>query len=77
MPAGRQAVEVAIELDRLVELIDAEAMLGQARDRRTEQAAAGGEHQSIVCQLLRLPVGAPRSPSTGPACRWSSTVPWT
>jgi hypothetical protein len=40
----RQGMDVSVERDRIVELIDAEAELGQPRHVRLEAQAAGGQH---------------------------------
>ncbi|MGY4496834.1 hypothetical protein ACVWYH_000761 [Bradyrhizobium sp. GM24.11] len=45
-------MQVAIERDGVVELVDAEAVLGKAGNVRAEQAAASGDDQPVVGQLL-------------------------
>ncbi|MGY4476654.1 hypothetical protein ACVILL_004068 [Bradyrhizobium sp. USDA 3364] len=47
-----------VERDRVLDIVDAEAMLGKAWHVRTEQPAAGRHHQPIVGQRLpRVPGG--------------------
>jgi hypothetical protein len=41
-------VQVSVEGNRIVELIDAEAVFGKAGNIRTEQPAAGGHDQPVV-----------------------------
>ena len=46
-----------VKSDRVVELVDTEAVLGKAGNVRTEQAAAGGHDQPVVGELLSRPLG--------------------
>src|SRR5262249_59564791 len=46
----RQGLEVVVERDRVVELIDGEAVLGKAWDVRLEPLAARSQHQAVVAQ---------------------------
>ena len=48
---------MVVECDRVVELIDAEAVLGKAWDVRLEPLAAGSQHQAVVAQRAPHPVG--------------------
>ena len=46
-----------VEGDRVVEIVDAEAVLGEAGNIRTEQPAAGGHDQPIVGEALLRALG--------------------
>ena len=56
---------MSVERDRIVEVVDAETMLGEARNVRTEQPAAGGHDQPVVGERLSLAFGGRRSPPCG------------
>ena len=46
-----------VEGNRIIERVDTESMLGEARNIRTEQPAAGGHDQSIVGERLSRAFG--------------------
>ena len=50
-PLG-EAMQVLVEGNRIVERVDAEAVLGKAGNVRTEQPAAGGHDQPVVGERL-------------------------
>src|SRR5690606_29640075 len=54
----RQGGEVAVERDRVVELIDREAVLGKSWYVRLEPLAAGSQHQAVVAQRASHPVAS-------------------
>ena len=53
----REPMQVLVEGNRIVERVDAEAVLGETGNVRTEQPAAGGHDQSVVGE--RLPRALP------------------
>jgi hypothetical protein len=53
----RQGGEMVVECDCVIDLIDGEAVLVEARDVRLEPLAAGSQHQAVVGQRAPLPVG--------------------
>jgi hypothetical protein len=55
--AGLPSGEVVVERNRVVELIDGEAVLGKAWDVRLEPLAASSQHQAVVGQGAPHAVG--------------------
>ncbi len=51
-------MQVPVEGDRIVELVDGEAVFGKAGNIRTEQPAAGGHDQPIVGDALLRTFGS-------------------
>ena len=54
-----------VERDRVVERVDAKSVLGEARNIRTEQPAAGGHDQPVVGERLSHTLGGSDLHHTG------------
>ena len=57
--AGGQGRQVRLQGLRAGQLVDIEGVLGEAGDRRSEQATAGGQHEAIIGQARLASGGVP------------------